>query len=380
MIQLQEVVPIGEGAWSLGFKLTCMIAGVGQSVFVKMEKKLEQQGQSSCRRMELIRSSASRPGIVETFGVFGWSTENGLLPLQPPTISPEVLEGLEVIFSVQRLVDHTEFAPLLSILAKFGLETIQTSDPIGETEYSGEKLISTYLLVTRKMIEMHSTPTPLMSEEQKRNAYHAGVEYVLNSSERMRGLAASMPDFSKGAISEERVSALVAAMQALAKKYQVSAPERVTYIHGDYWGANIFSQKQGDPVRVEVIDPISALFGEPANDVTFALADLAFLDINRSNGAELSGNFALLADQFVDEYQRESSDWEIRNFMALFFAYKAFVSALFDAGDNQYQRLQLFNVACGVAELALRDENFTFSFNQIAEYARVGSQISAGVS
>ncbi|MEP7166673.1 MAG: phosphotransferase [Candidatus Woesebacteria bacterium] len=375
-ITVKLVEKIGQGQYSFGFKVIIEILGQDYPFFIKTErdKDMDESGLDIARRMDIIKSSRPRDGIVKSYGTFGLMKDS-VIRVTEETVTSSQLQNLDLILAIQDLLDPAEYTQMLSFLGQLGLSTIQSAENLGQTEVTTQAIRSLYEEVTKKMILVHDAPLSPAIKGRARELYQNGISHVIEDSTRLNGLAALMPQFSQGTIDAERVDLLKQKMMELAVRYAQDARERLAPIHGDFWSANIFVSTLKTENRVEIIDPASVGFGDPGYDVVFANADLAFLDANRSRGVTLSGEYSQMADEFVERYAGDANDRHIRKYMALFYGYKAFVSALFDAGDNQEQRRKLFDSALGVVELALADPEFEFSFKRLDAYALAGEQL-----
>ncbi len=371
-ITVQAIEQIGQGAWSTGHKVTIESNGVISEFFLKVAKNgIEDQAVLMSQRADFIKSAQPRDGVVMTYGVYGLSgseiTHLGV------DYDSQTLIDMQVVLAIQELLDPEEYTQLLSLLGQLGLSTIQSLEHTKEQNiFNPEAMEMVYHRITDKMVFIHQSPLGSALHTRSEELYGHGIHHVIEDGTRLGGLGALMPEFSQGQITEAHVTLLKNKMSLLADQYMQHCKTRLCAVHGDLWSANIFTDKQGD--RVEIIDPSSIGFGEAGVDVVFTFADIAFLDANKSGGEVLSSEFAELADTFVTRYAEQTGDQDIRRFMALFYGYKAFVSALFDAGDNQFQRQQLFHSALGAVEAALQDPDFEFSFQDLDTYVQIGSE------
>ncbi len=375
-VRISSVEKIGQGQFSFGFKVLVETSGTTYPFFIKTERDRDEDesGLDIARRKDLIDSSRPRSGVNKSYGAFGLD-QITVTRIDETDITPNQLKNLDLVFAIQNLLDPKEYKQMLTFLGQLGLSTIQSAELMNEMNTSKDDIVELYKEVTEKMLTLHESPLGPAILARSRELYKNGVLHVIEDSTRLNGLGALMPQFSEGRIGSDKVDMLKERMSELAQRYSKDARTRLSAIHGDLWSANIFVSTDKLQDRVEIIDPASVGFGEAGYDVVFAYADLAFLDANKSKGETLVGDFSQIADNFVTKYGLDRHDRHIRKYMALFYGYKAFVSSLFDANENQDQRYKLFTSALGAVELALADPDFEFSFNRLDAYSVAGAQV-----
>lgn len=317
-----QVGPLHEGAFAFG-------ASIGK-LFFKVGKP---QLPLDFVRSDLQLSSRNLPHTVTNYGV---REVNGTVYSVMEALPPSAIQ-------------------LLSILRQYGLQTVQTSEqdilavPI--------ELPAVYQQLIANLLEIHQQEVNL-SDSQREQALAKYHHHLINSPSRLQGIANIYFQNSSGVISPEQFQLLCGKMLALARLTETDqgSRARIRQVHGDSWAANTFYLPDQQTVRF--IDPELAL-ADPALDVCFALADLAF-----SGDPEL----LKLSENLLDYYAK--SDSQIRNHLAFPFGYKAWVSAVFDA-QTQEQQLTRFYSACGAIQQGLEQQ--PFSFLDLDKYAQIGA-------
>jgi hypothetical protein len=378
-VSIERIETIKPGATSLGLHVWVNADEKEFQLFLKLNSGAAALAQVSKRGeqvRELIQGGQRQlEGMPSVHGVFGLYNES-VHPLDV-TISDAQLEQLHAVLILQDLIDPQQYRPLVDLLKPLGLSTIQTDQTASQTEswVTNGNIASLYESITQNMVQIHRNTNNIPRDVKTRQQlYEEGNSHVLISGERFDGIAGIVPFipeasafYQPGMIEELRTR-----MEALAQRYAVAAQERIREVHGDIWAANRLVGRDGS---MFLIDAAPLLCADPAYDVVFAYADLAFLQINRNGGGEFAGEYTQLADTCVHRYTELSSDSEVRRFMSLFYAFKAFVASVFDAGKNDTQRSHLYYSALGVCERALSDPDFEFSFTRLDEYATFGKTL-----
>jgi hypothetical protein len=346
-------------------------------VFAKTTSAKRGEDNSAFFRETVKAAKKDLVGIPPVYGVFGVLPSGELTEVSGDE-SDGVLNDLVTLITVCQLIDPVHYIPLVDLMKQFGIRTIQTGETESHTWFTLENLEALYHTITDQMVAIHADRSRLPQDlfDQK-EAYREGITHVITSRERfdtIHAIGQTIPPVVE-LISSHQAGHLREGMVHLVEKYVKYAPERIAPIHGDAWMANRLVGPQGDSW---LIDPAPMPFGDPAYDVVFGYADLVFTQINRNDGEKFEGKFTDIAEELLQEYIQKSGDTQVRKFMALFYGYKAFVSAVFDAGENQQQRMHLFCSALGAVELA-QQNNFEFSFRDLDHYAQVGQKIYASL-
>ena len=287
------------------------------------------------------------------------------------------LEDIFAVLTISELVD-ARFVPLVDLMRSHGITTIQTAGAsVDSSWFDFEALQALYQDIVTEMMEIHQLPVDRMTLPGRKEAYKEGIQHVITSSERFDTIAGFVDGIPHAAevIKPQDISFLRTEMQRLVHEYAQHAHTRIVPIHGDLWMANrlVAQDEQGD-IKSRLIDPAPVEYGDRGYDVTFALADLVFTQAQRTHGSTFVGEYTDVAESLLQRYAKESGDTDIRKYMALFFMYKAFVAALFDAGENQVLREKLLSAAHGVAVLS-REKDFQFSWQMLDTYASYGKTI-----
>lgn len=343
-------------------------------VFAKVTPVTVDQSNAVFLRETIQATQKELVGIPPVYGIFG-VLRTGEVSSVSGKESDSFLEKLGAIIAICQLIDPTRYIPLVDLMKQFGIQTIQTGRTQIHPWFTKERLTSLYHSITDQMVAIHANRARVPKEKIQQEAqYRSGIMHVITSRERfdtINAIGQTIPSVV-ATISPSQSARLRENMLRLVKQYTPHASQRIAPIHGDAWMANRLVGSDGDSW---LIDPAPMPFGDPAYDVVFGYADLVFTQINRNAGKKFAGEFSELAEANLREYIHTSGDRQTRKFMALFYGYKAFVSAVFDAGDNQVQRCNLFYSALGATQLALQ-KDFEFSFLHLDEYARIGRQLT----
>lgn len=382
-IQIKEVnyLEVG-GAWSIGYEVIFCIDGQDHKLFLKTERDPQmpqrlQNAEELVVQANILPLFASHSKTTNAYGVYGIvdSENNDKTSLIDDKNILLYLDVCSVIIVLQELLDLSEYKQLLSILAQAGLSTIQSRTVNGKeaTLIHEQSFKEIYMQIIQELCNIHKQKKVV---DTKR--YASSLDHVISHRTRTKGLYQLYSSFSNVITPQEHGEYLLSKMTQLKEKYadRAQAAKRTSLVHGDLWAANIFVSLDKGKSDISIIDPSGLTYGEPAYDVVFLLSDLFLTDVNTGNMTNLTH----IAEGLLDYYQVQMEDLEVRKYMGLFYAYKAFISSLFDAPNleqdtQEIQRKKLFCSAIGVLELSLENENFEFSFNDFERYVVIGQQI-----
>lgn len=377
----------GEGAFSRVYRVTVRDEkGDISQVALKMARGHADIAEVTRSYKNYLLDGASKdlPGVVKSMGVFGVTEEGKFESLSSEQQSDIQQKIYELIFEIQEALPE-QATQLLALLNTLGLETIQDgrSGEAQEKQLNSDKLAQIYLQITSILADIHKQPIRFNNDSERSIAYAKGLSHVIEDATRLDGVGKYA---AEGSLLADRYQAIRSRMVQLTNLLAGLFPHRLSSIHADSWASNFFVDND-DKQTVYCIDPGTAPYGDPANDLVFALGDLVFLDVNNNvaeNNIEFGGKNTDLAAHLVDNYQamRELTGqqrWELDTTMPLFYAFKAFVSALFDAGKSEQQQDLLTSSAVGALDLAIESleqgRYFDFSFKRLNEYAQHGQMI-----
>jgi hypothetical protein len=275
-----------------------------------------------------------------------------------------------------------EATPLLSVLRRVGLHTIQTEEN-GEIvkPIAFEDLSLIYSMVIDSLVDVHNTDkqkvfTQLYGQEMtlpiKKKIYQESQKNIIVDSQRLDGIARVF--FSSGGASTitQKDYLTLRSKMVLQSNLQTDS-SRLAIVHGDAWAANIFlEEKPKEQKKIHFIDP-AILFSDPALDVTFSLFDVAA--IYGHSGEPSKQKYLQLADSLVSMYIDKTKDYSIRKNMALFYGYKSFVSSIFDVSNNLERQKDILNAGIG-ALISTVENGEEFYFQQFDKYKELGEKNS----
>lgn len=363
-ITLTSVQSIKDGFNSRGFRATLQTSTEQQNIFIK-QPKLRNGELASQVRDVFIETGKQLPNIPITHAIIG-QFDNEFALLEPDMS----IHGLTALLIIQELVDTTEYIPLVDAMKQLGAQTIQTDKKERNLSWvTPQWTENLYTNIVAEMAHIHAIPT-----EPAELDYRRGIEHVMTSHERFKGVASFMLNREDitSFLSPFRITQLRNSMWQLIDMYTESGTKRATTIHGDQWMANRLVNEQG---LSRLIDPAPIKVSDAAYDVTFSLTDLAMLQMHKNADVSFSGKFTTMAERMLSQYEELANDPNIRHYMALFYAYKAFVGAAFDA-TTEPQRQNLYYSGIGAANLG-KSPQFKFSFSDLDAYIEHGKQFDS---
>lgn len=385
-----EIVGIelsGEGAFSRVYRVSLKDEnGFFYQIALKVAREKADISDVTKSYQQYLLEGASKqlPGVMKSMGVFGITEEGSVEVLNAS--DETVRERLfQIVFEIQQVLPE-QATQLLEILGTLGLETIQDGRTAEGhiTESHTANIENIYKQVISILADIHQSPVDRGTLESDYAAYQDGLEHVITDSSRLDGVA---KDLQEGSVLADQYHKIRERMVRLSRLLAQHFPHRLANIHADAWASNFFVGGENNQT-VYCIDPGTAPYGDPANDVVFALADLVFVDVNKNVAAQninFGGEQTDLAVGLLEEYQNlsqmtESQKEELRTVMPLFYGFKAFVSAKFDAQKSEEQQALLTSSAIGALDIAISEiedgRYFNFSFEDLNLYSAHGKTIS----
>lgn len=367
-IRVAQAYPPAFGAFSAVFRVDLQRGSEYVTVAIKTGKGGGDIAQVDDHYLEhLLAGARSLPSVMEQYGVYAITAEQQLLEV---TATQEVSsqEVLEFVFQVLAAMPESA-VQLLQLLRSFGLETIQSGRTgAAEMKLSQEQLTSIYEQIMTILADVHGAHVAGFTQDERTAEYQTALNSIVTDPSRFDGVASCLDNSST--LSAEHVQVLRDRMLELASKIGTRHAARLSHVHADAWASNFFLDPEDN--RILCIDPGTVPYSDPALDLMFALADLLFLQVNgnvRNQTSEniYQGNFTELAQQLLQQYQERTGDTVIPQILPLFYGFKAFVSAVFDAGSNEEQRMRLYYSALGTVDRALAqvetETPFEFAFS-----------------
>jgi len=157
------------------------------------------------------------------------------------------------------------------------------------------------------LIKIHSVKHSSKDKAQLDAIYNDGLRNILTNPELSIMILSEFPSDYK-ILDLEGQKEIISLMYENIKHW-MNHSERLTALHGDFWGANIFFKKDGS---IFVIDFSRIPWGDPGIDVGWFVAQ--YLWYYHSTGNKY---FKELTDAWFDIYEQKSGDKDIRKAVAL---------------------------------------------------------------
>lgn len=161
--------------------------------------------------------------------------------------------------------------------------------------------------IADELIKIHSVKHPSKDRDKLKAVYDDGLRNMLISPELSIMVLSEFP-------ADYKILDLEGQKEMISLMYEniktcMGRFDRLTALHGDFWGANIFFKDDGN---LFVIDFSRIPWGDPAIDVGWFTAEYLWY-------YHLTGNryFRDLTETWLKIYEEKSGDKEIRKFMPL---------------------------------------------------------------
>jgi thiamine kinase-like enzyme len=286
-VELLSAEKIGSGYHSDGFKLT---AKNGQTYFLKRVKSHdlgfelpERKVMSLLLSNGMSRRSALQPQPIGV--ILSNKNETGIIP--------EINEETE-IYQLQ------EFQPE-------GISYWSILQNNKQKKHVDAKDLSELEKITDYICHIHQVKHPAKDVEQLKSVYNDGLRSVLISPELTIML---LHDFTEEhpLLPISQHGAYVGLMLNLIHEWK-NRYERLSALHGDFWGANLFFKANGE---VWVIDYSRIPWGDPGVDIGWWLSQYLWSYHETKNEY-----FKELGEKFLEIYIKKSGDQEIRQAVSL---------------------------------------------------------------
>jgi len=200
------------------------------------------------------------------------------------------------------------------------------------------------------------------SVDNRENLYNRATRSIINDGELTPGVWDFLKKNNPGLIKPEQYAKFISNM-ILCREKAGNHQERLSRIHGDFWGSNLFFDQNED---IHIIDS-RTVWGEPAFDLAWFVGEFIMQSLLRADQ-----EFMKVADEAVKKYQELTGDREVKKFMNLPYSFQAFAEAVFTPNLTQDQRLDLFFIANGVLICGYNGEEF--NLQDISKYREIGKE------
>jgi thiamine kinase-like enzyme len=161
--------------------------------------------------------------------------------------------------------------------------------------------------IADSLINIHSVKHPSQGKDQQNAVYNDGLRNMLIHPELSMMVLSEFPNDYK-ILDLEGQKEIIGLMYENIKAW-MGRSDRLSALHGDFWGANIFFREDES---LFIVDFSRIPWGDPAIDVGWFIAQ--YLWFYHETGNEY---FKDLTEAWLDIYEKKSGDAEIRNAIAL---------------------------------------------------------------
>ena len=285
-IVIEKAEPVGKGFHSEGFKIT---SKTGETFFMRKMKSYKMGFAFPERKISSLNVShrmANRIKGPKSIGVF--VEHKGKAESMPE------FDENTAIYNIQEF--ESEGTSYWSLLEKKKNKTKVDEEDLKELEK-----------ITDFIVDIHKIKYPSKDEEEAKEVYSDSLRSILGHPELtftfLHQLGDDHPIFSMHNQKE-----YIGLMINLMHKWK-DRSDRLSALHGDFWGANIFFRKDSS---LWVVDFSRIPWGDNAVDIAwFTQQYLWFYCMTGNN------YYKELGEEFLKMYERKSGDKEVRKAMCL---------------------------------------------------------------
>jgi thiamine kinase-like enzyme len=286
-IEFKTIEKVGSGYHSDGYKLT---ASNGKSYFLKHVRSHDLGFEYPERKISSLMVSTG----------MGKRTENNPAPIGVVVLDEDNEAMLPEISHTAKIFHLQEFGGTGTSYSKI-LEKNLDKKIVDDAD---RKYLSA---IADALLKIHKTKHPAQDKEQLTAVYNDGLRNMLIHPELSMMVLSEFPNDYK-ILDLEGQKEIIGLMFENIKAW-MGRSDRLTALHGDFWGANIFFREDES---LFLIDFSRIPWGDPAIDVGWFIAQYLWY-------YHLTGNdyFRELTETWLDIYEKKSGDHEIRKALPL---------------------------------------------------------------
>lgn len=320
-VVVKEIIPCGAGYHSDGYKL---VTEKGPAYFVKKVKSEDMGFEFPERKIASLLTSHS---MARRKNIPPSSICIAVKNKEMETL-PEITESIE-IYAFQEFGGEGESY----------LEMLEKKNPKEELSVEDKEEIEK---IVDFIVQIHKIKHPSQDTKKLSAVYNDCLRSVIGHPEYLLLLLHNMPEDSilNKKNQGKFMSLMLENMHYFKDKY-----ERLTALHGDFWGANVFFKKDGS---IFVIDYSRMPWGDPGFDIGFWMSQYLF-----QYHLTKSDYFRKLGDYFLREYIGRTGDKEIVRTMvySLGLVSAMYASSKLLPGIETKVRKSFFNHICKMLEI-----------------------------
>ena len=286
-ITFTGIQKIGSGYHSDGFQLT---SSDGRSFFVKYLRSHDLGFEFPERKVMslMVSHGMGRRARSDTasLGAIIIDGDDGL-------VLPEITDTMKIYHLQEFAGTGTSYSTVL----KKNLKKKEVDD-------TDRRQLSA---IADRLVNIHSVKHPSKNKDQRTAVYNDGLRNMLTHPELSIMVLSEFPA-DHPILNLKGQQEMISLMYGNIKAW-MGRSDRLTALHGDFWGANIFFREDES---IFIIDFSRIPWGDPAIDVGWFIAEYLWY-------YHLTGNpyFKELAETWLDIYGEKSGDKEIRKAIPL---------------------------------------------------------------
>ncbi len=287
VIEFISIEKIGGGYHSDGFKLT---TSNGKTFFLKYVRSNDLGSEFPERKiMSLMVSNGMGKRVANHPAPIGVIVTNEFGDVIMPDLTPTT--------AVYHLQEYESEATSYSKITENNKDKTKVDD-------EDRKQLES---IADLLIKVHSVKHPSKDEKHLTALYNDGIRSILTNPELSITVLSEFPhDYTVLNLEgqKEMINLMYENIKAWMGRY-----DRLTALHGDFWGANILFKKDGTPF---LIDFSRTPWGDPAIDAGWFLAEFIF------NYHKTGNNYYKeMSEAWLTLYEQKTGDKEVRKAICL---------------------------------------------------------------
>jgi hypothetical protein len=283
MVTVKEIEQVGSGYHSDGYRV---VTSDGEKYFIKRARAEDIGFEFPERKvMSLLVSHSMAKRAKMMPGSLGVIIKNESIDFVP-----EISESSEIYHLQEYGGEGKSYSSMLS-------ERLKRKTMTGSDKEEIDKVLD-FITV------LHAKRHPSTDQKKLNSVYNDAMRAIIGHPERLLEVLQTVPDDSPLLGPRQQGEFITLMLENM--HHSKNRHDRVSALHGDFWGANVFFRPDGS---LFVIDYSRTPWGEPGHDVGIWMSQYLFYYYL----SEKNKYFCQLGNYFLDGYIKRTRDKEVMN-------------------------------------------------------------------